>query len=173
MDSRVLALLSAICFGINPISLKAGLKGGNSDAGVFIGLMAGLPTLFLLAPSLDGFRVEGLTPLAAFYFALGGLVGVLLGRSMLYLAVARLGSARASTFKNSAPVVTSFLALIFLHELIAAQRWTGIGAVTVGLALVGNKARQAAGKVNASGIVIGVLCAAFYGIRPLFSKLGL
>lgn len=173
MDSRILALLSALCFGVNPIVLKGGLKQGESDVGVFIGLMAGLPTMVLLGPSLDGFRFDGLTPLAAFYFALGGVFGVLLGRSMLYLGIQRLGSSRASTFKNSAPVVTSVLALLFLHELVSAQRWTGIGAVTVGLALVGNKARQEAGRVNASGIVIGLLSAVFYGIRPLFSKLGL
>ncbi len=173
MDSRILALLSAFCFGINPVVLKAGLIAGDTDVGVFVGLLSGLPALMLLSPMLGGFQFVGVPLPAMVYFALGGLFGVFLGRTMLYLSIRRLGSSRASTFKNSAPVVTAVLALLFLGELVSAQRWAGIAMVTVGLALVGNTARQQAVPVTISGLVIASLSAVSYGIRPLFSKVGL
>jgi|GEM_PF-1228011 len=174
MDGRILALLSAFCFGINPIVLKVGLKDAKSDVAVFVGLISGLPLLFIVSPALGGFHFEQLPFLAALYFALGGLFGVVLGRSALYLSIKQLGSSRASTIKNGAPVVTAFLALIFLTEFIELERWGGIILVTVGLMLVGRMVRQqSAGPVTLSSLAIASLTPIFYGIRPIFSKIGL
>jgi uncharacterized membrane protein len=92
----------------------------------------------------------------------------------LYIGIERIGSARASTFKNAAPVVTALLAMIFLGESVGGLRWLGIASVTAGLIMVGNKARQAeVNRMTASGLIIAILSAVFYGLRPLFSKLGL
>lgn len=166
--------MSAFCFGINPIVLKVGLRDSNSDVGVFVGLASGLPLLLLVSPSLGGLQFGQLTALAALYFALGGLFGVVLGRTLLYMSIHRLGSARASTFKNAAPVVTAIVALIFLQEFVELRRWTGIFLVTVGLTLVGQMVkRQVTNPVTLSGLVLAGLTPVFYGIRPIFSKLGL
>lgn len=174
MDGRVLALLSAFCFGINPIVLKVGLKDAKSDVAVFVGLISGVPLLIIVSPALGGFHFEQLTFLAALYFALGGLFGVVLGRSALYLSIKQLGSSRASTIKNGAPVVTAFLALIFLAEFIELGRWGGIILVTVGLMLVGRMVKQQSiGPVTLSSLAIASLTPIFYGIRPIFSKIGL
>lgn len=174
MDARVFALLSAACFGINPVVLKAGLGKGESHMAVFVGLLTGFPILFLVAPSLGGFQWEQVTPQAVLYFALGGVSAVFLGRMTLYIGIERIGSARASTFKNAAPVFTSLLAIVFLGELVDGWRWLGVAAVTIGLIMVGQKARQqTVNRLTASGLIIAILSAVFYGLRPLFSKLGL
>jgi uncharacterized membrane protein len=174
LDARVFALLSAACFGINPVVLKAGLGKGESHMAVYAGLLTGFPILFLLAPTLGGFQWELLTWEAALYFALGGVAAVFLGRMTLYIGIERIGSARASTFKNAAPVFTALLAMIFLAERVDGLRWLGIASVTLGLIMVGQKARQqTVNRMTASGLIIAILSAVFYGLRPLFSKLGL
>ncbi len=166
--------MSAFCFGINPIVLKIGLKNATSDVAVLIGLLSGLPMLLIVSPALGGFHFNQLTALATFYFILGGLFGVVLGRSALYLSIKRLGSARASTFKNAAPVITVILALVFLREFVELERWAGIALVTMGLMLVGRMVRQQTSEpVTLSGLAIASLAPIFYGIRPIFSKLGL
>jgi uncharacterized membrane protein len=174
IDGRILAVLSAMCFGVNPIVLKVGLRNSNSEVGVFIGLLSGLPLLLLVSPTLGGFHLNQLTALATLYFALGGLFGVVLGRTLLYLSINRLGSARAVTFKNAAPVITAILALIFLQEFVEFERWVGIVLVTFGLTMVGRMVkRQTTNPVTLSGLVLASLTPVLYGIRPIFSKLGL
>ncbi len=173
MDGRLLALMSAFCFGINPIVLKKGLRGASSDVAVFVGLITGLPLLLLASPLLGGFNLGQLAPSAAIYFAVGGVLGVFLGRTLLYVSIDRLGSSRASTFKNSAPLVTAVAAFLLLSELVDTQRWLGIGLVTIGLMLVGQMARKNVKTMTAGGLAVASLTAVFYGIRPVISKLGL
>ncbi|MFN8458391.1 MAG: DMT family transporter, partial [Anaerolineae bacterium] len=143
MDGKVLALMSAFCFGVNPIVLSLGLNKANSDVAVFVGLLSGLPVLLFVSPVAGGLEFGQLTWLATFYFVLGGLFGVFLGRAFLYTSIKKLGSSRASTFKNAGPVVTSLMALIFLNELVGVGRWMGIAMVTAGLMMVGQMARRA------------------------------
>lgn len=174
MDARVFALLSAACFGINPVVLKAGLGKGESHMAVYVGLLTGFPILFALAPTLGGFQWELVTWQAILFFALGGVAAVFLGRMTLYIGIERIGSARASTFKNAAPMFTSVLAVVFLGEVITGFRWLGVLAVTLGLIMVGQRARQSdTNRLTVSGLIIAISSAVFYGLRPLFSKLGL
>ena len=173
IDGKVFALFTALCFGVNPLVLKAGLRASRSDVGVLVGLLSGLPVLMILAPALGGFHFEQLTGPAILYFMLGGPWGVFLGRTFLYLGVERLGSARTITIKNAAPVISAVLALVFLHELVSFGRWLGIVAVAMGLMLVGGTARQQANPIKISGLVFAALAAVSYGIRPIFTKLGL
>ncbi|MEE8160266.1 MAG: EamA family transporter [Acidobacteriota bacterium] len=173
MDPKVFALISAVCFGVNPIVLKLGMPGSSAEVGVFVGLLSGLPILLLLSPALGGFQFEQLVGLATLYFVLGGLFVPFMGRTFLYLSIDRLGSARAVSFKNSAPLFTAVLALLFLHESVALERWMAIGLVTAGLTLVGRMARRQTKAFTLAGFAIALLAALSYGIRPFFVKLGL
>ncbi|HZD09942.1 MAG TPA: EamA family transporter [Candidatus Binatia bacterium] len=173
MDGKVLALFSAMLFGINPIVLKVGLRDAASEVAVFIGLLSGLPLLLLLGPFLGGFHLAELRWDAGIYFALGGLLGVVFGRTLLYMSIDRIGSSRAATFKNSAPLVTALVAFLLLQEIVDAQRAGGIFLVTLGLTLIGQMARRQTGIITASGLILAMMTAFFYGVRPVISKVGL
>ena len=166
--------MSAFCFGVNPIVLKAGLNKANPSVAVLIGLLSGLPLLVLVAPTLGGFHFDELTLSAAIYFVLGGLFGIVFGRAALYWSIKELGSTRASTFKNGAPVVTAVLAIIFLSEAIAASRWGAILLVTIGLTMIGGMVQRLdLGSAKKTALMVALLPPLFYGIRPIFSKIGL
>jgi uncharacterized membrane protein len=173
LDGRIFALLSAACFGINSAVLKAGLGKGETHIAVVVGLLTGFPTILLLAPLYGGLHLNELSAPALLYFALSGASAVFMGRMLLYLGIERIGPARASTFKNAAPVFTAILAWFVLGEAVTGFRWLGILAVTLGLILIGNKARRGANPLTAAGLAIAMGSAFFYSLRPLLSKLGL
>lgn len=174
MDEKILALLSAFCFGLNPIVLKLGLrKDSRSSSAVFLGLLSGLLVLLAVAPALGGFQLDRLEWLPFLYFVLAGIFGVFLGRTFLYSSIHRIGSARASAFKNAAPLYTTILALMLLHEFVSGRRWLAIAQITCGLILLGRGAQRQTGRITPAGLLIANLASVFYGIRPIFSKLGL
>ena len=169
-----MALMSTVFFGVNPIVLAGGLQHSNSSTAVFVGLLSGLTILMMAAPGLGGLNFDQLTAQSTGYFILSGIFGVILGRSALYMAIKRLGSARASTIKHAAPVVTAFLALIYLHEQIGIERWGGIALVTIGLMIMGNMlSKKHFNRMTLSGAAFASLAPISYGIRPIFSKIGL
>ena len=173
MDPKIFSLISAVLFGINPIILKMGMPGSSAHVGVFIALVSGFPIFLLLSPVVGGLQFDQLTGLSIFYFVLGGLFVPFMGRTFLYLSIDSLGSARAVSFKNSAPLFTAALALLFLHESISLERWVAIGLVTTGLTLIGRMARRQTKAFTLTGFVTVMLAALSYGIRPFFVKLGL
>ena len=174
MDGKLLALASSVCFGINPILIKRGLKNSSSNTAVVVSLISGWIVLTLSAPGFGGFQLDKLTVDATIFFVLSGVFGVILGRVTFYWTIEKLGSSRASTVKNSAPVITTVLAVFVLNESLDLLRWGAIGLVTAGLMLIGRDANtQAKNRIVWYRVAPAVLTPLFYGMRPLFSKMGL
>jgi len=174
MDPKLFALVTAICFGLNPVTLKIGFgRGGRPDTAMIVGLLVAVPLYLALLPLAGGPHLELLTPAALIGFILGGLFGTGIGRRWLYLAIDRIGASPATAIKNSAPVVSALLAAILFDEPVTPTRWAAIVAIVVGVGLVTWKP----GTPVRSWIDIGVLAAigsaAAYGIRPLFLEFGL
>ena len=67
--------------------------------------------------------------------ALSGLVGILLGDSLLFTAVHRIGPRRAGVlFAMNAPIAAG-LGWLFLGETLSPQAWLGVGLCAGGVAL--------------------------------------
>jgi drug/metabolite transporter (DMT)-like permease len=174
MDPKLFALVTAICFGLNPVTLKMGFgRGGRPDTAMIVGLLVAVPLYVVLLPFAGGPHLELLTPAALVGFILGGLFGTGIGRRWLYIAIHRIGASPATAIKNSAPVVSALLAALLFNEPVTPIRWAAIIAIVVGVGLVTWKP----GTPMRSWLDIGVLAAlgaaAAYGIRPLFLEFGL
>src|SRR6185503_21152057 len=66
-------------------------------------------------------------------FAIGGIVGTILGRRALFDAVRMLGAARASVFHSSAPAFAFLGAWLLAGESVALRDMSLIALVWVGL----------------------------------------
>lgn len=172
MDGRVLALFSAFVFSLAPVLLAVGYRKGSADLAILMSMILGLPLLLLLSPLLGGLHLAELSRDSVLLFAVGGLLGPLLGRSLLYNSIARLGSSRAITIQNTAPLVTAIGATLVLAEPVTVQRWLAIAAIIVGLAIVGKRSAVAPYPLRASGVLLALMAAASFGIRPVLFKLG-
>jgi drug/metabolite transporter (DMT)-like permease len=174
IDPKVFALITAICFGLNPVTLKIGFsRGGRPDTGMIIGLIVAVPLYLVLLPLAGGPHLELITPPALVGFILGGLFGTGIGRRWLYIAIDRIGASPATAIKNSAPVISALLAAILLSEPVTPLRWAAIVAIVAGVVLVTWKPAQGARRWLDVGVLAAIGAAVTYGIRPLFLKFGL
>ncbi|MEX2548000.1 MAG: EamA family transporter [Chloroflexota bacterium] len=174
MGGKELALVSALCFGLNPVTLKlAFARHGRSDVAVVIGLAVAIPIYLLLLPFWGGLHIDQLTLPALGGFILGGLFGGGIGRRWMYTAIDKLGAAPATAIKNSAPVITTFLAVLLLNETVTWIQAAAIAGIVVGITLVTWKKGQGIKQLAAAGVLAAVGSAISYGIRPLFLEFGL
>jgi drug/metabolite transporter (DMT)-like permease len=174
IDPKVFALVTAICFGLNPVTLKLGFKrGGRPDTAMIVGLVVAVPLYLVLLPLAGGPHVELVTPAALTGFILGGLFGTGIGRRWLYIAIDRIGASPATAIKNSAPVISALLAAILFAEPVTPIRWVAIVGIVVGVGLVTWRPGQSVRSWVDVGVLAAVGAAITYGIRPLFLEFGL
>jgi drug/metabolite transporter (DMT)-like permease len=174
VHGKVLALMTAICFGINPVVLKLGFaRKGRSDVAVVVGLAITVPVYLLMAPLLGGISFAHMTLPAVIGFVLGGLFGGGIGRRWMYLAIEKIGASPAAAIKNSAPVITTGLAILFLGEHVTLLHWLAIVTIVVGITLVTWQRGLGWRHVLSVGVLAALGSAISYGIRPLFLKYGL
>lgn len=174
MHGKVLALMTAICFGLNPVLLKLGFaRKGRSDVAVVIGLAITVPCYLLIAPLVGGISFAHLTVPALVGFVLGGLFGGGIGRRWMYLAIDRIGASPAAAIKNAAPVITTALAIGVLGERVSPLHWLAIATIVAGITLVTWRRGLGLRQMLNVGVLAALGSALSYGIRPLFLKYGL
>ena len=174
IDPKAIALVTAIAFGLNPVTLKLGFsRGGRPDTAMIVGLFMAVPLYFAILPFAGGLHWEQVTTAALFGYVLGGLFGTGIGRRWLYIAIDRIGASPATAIKNSAPVVSALLAAIVYQEPVTPLRWAAIVAIVGGVALVTWKPGAGARRWLDYGVLFAVASALSYGVRPLFLKFGL
>lgn len=174
MDGRYLALLSAFFFGLGPVILALGYRRtASAELAILVSMLVGLPLLILIAPLLGGIQLAGLGLTTIVLFAIGGLLGPLMGRGFLYLGIERLGSSRAFTIQHTAPLITAIAAVFILAESVAAGQWFAILIIIGGMAIVGRQSRTAIpDSVRISGLMFALLAAISFGLRPVIFKMG-
>jgi DME family drug/metabolite transporter len=174
MDGKLLALMTATCFGLNPVVLKLGFnRSGTSEVALVIGLVVTVPIFLLVAPFVGGLDFAQVTVPALIGFILGGLFGTGIGRRWMYIAIERIGASPATAIKNSAPVITTFLAVLFLDEQVAIVQWLAIASIVLGITLVTWKPGAGIAQLRDVGLLAALGSALSYGIRPLFLEFGL
>jgi drug/metabolite transporter (DMT)-like permease len=170
----MLALITALCFGLNPVTLKLGFaRNGRTDVAVAVGLAVAVPIYLLLLPFWGGLHLDQLTIPAVIGFILGGLFGGGIGRRWMYIAIDKLGASPATAIKNSAPVITTILAVLFFGEQVSLFHWLAILGIVAGITLVTWKKGGGLKQLAGVGVLAAVGSALSYGIRPLFLKFGL
>lgn len=174
IDPKLLALVTAISFGLNPVTLKLGFgKGGRPDTAMIIGLVVAVPLYFAILPLAGGLHAELITAAALFGYILGGLFGTGIGRRWLYIAIDRIGASPATAIKNSAPVISALLAAVVYQEPVTPIRWAAIISIVVGVGLVTWKPGSGVRHWFDIGTAAAIGAAISYGVRPLFLKFGL
>jgi drug/metabolite transporter (DMT)-like permease len=131
----VFALLSMLCFAGNIFITRVAMSRLGADTGfpvvlavnvVFALLVFWVERLFSTTPFLFQWK-------AACWFALSGVVGIYMGRRMLFEAVHVLGPARASVLHTASPVVTLIAAWFLVDEHLGLYEILLMALVIAGL----------------------------------------
>ncbi len=174
MDPKLVALVTAISFGLNPVTLKLGFsRGGRPDTAMIVGLAIAVPLYVAMLPLAGGLHWEQVTTAALVGYVLGGLFGTGIGRRWMYIAIHRIGASPATAIKNSAPVITTVLAAMLYSEPVTPLRWLAVLAIVVGVSLVTWKPGAGIRRWFDIGVLAALGSALSYGVRPLFLKFGL
>ena len=173
IDAKVLALTTAITFGIVPVFIKMAFgRGGQTATGLMLALAFSAIVNFALALVIDP-HWELLTPTAFAAFVVGGLAGNAIGRRWSFMSVDLLGASRSSALRGSSPVITTLLAMVLYAEQVSVFQWAAILAIVVGGMLVNWNPRADRRQWVSMGVLYALAAAISYGIRPLILKYGL
>ncbi len=180
-----MALLSAFCFAASNITTRRGvMRVKDASLGGYISVFVAPPLFLLVAlilgdlPSIAAFTWKGYL-----WLGIAGIIHFVLGRSSNYWSVKYLGANMASVFSAVNIVYVILLGFFILGEHITRNMALGSLLIIIGPALLawpqkggnpgtedqsGNKPR-----LSRNGIIAGLLTGLFFGITPLFIKLGL
>lgn len=178
-----LALLSASCFACSTVFISKSATGRSDQRGVVVSIIftLGIASLVWLA-------LEGGAPVAAnpdgwwtgiVWFALAGLFAMVLGRTLLYRSIRRLGATRASAVKRLNPFFSVLLAFLLLGEAVTAADGGGMLLIAAGFGLLlwqsfAKQGREAEGGAPmAADYLWGVGAALFYAGAYIARKSGL
>jgi drug/metabolite transporter (DMT)-like permease len=124
-----------LCFAGNIFITRAAMSRMGANIGfpvvlavnvAFAALVFGVERLLTRAPFLFHWKAAG-------WFALSGVVGIYLGRRMLFDAVHILGPARASVLHTASPVVTLIAAWFLVGEHLGLYEFLLMALVMAGL----------------------------------------
>lgn len=115
------------------VFIRKSAQPGDSDNGMFFTTFF---SVMILSPAAAILVIAGNTPdwntVGVLWFVVAGILASLLGRATLFAGIGYVGSSRAAAVKNTAPIVTVGVAIVFLGERLSL-----LGAVGVGLTFLG------------------------------------
>lgn len=179
---QFLAVLSAICFAASSVFIAKGAKGGG-DRGVIFSALVTLVFALVLWLVIDGGQLPAENNLelwwGLFWFAMAGLLSVVIGRTLVYASIRKLGVTRSSAVKKATPFFSVLFALIILEELLGLWNWVGVATMAFAFILLSWKSFQ---KLSAAERAItpdaidytwGLGGAVVYALSYICRKLGL
>ena len=124
----------------------------------------------------QGNRQVDFSLLPVIFLALSGIVGIGLGDTAYFSALNNLGARRTLLMENLSPVMSAFLALVFLGEQLSIKSWCGILLTLLGVAWVISERSPVAIESKQTwrkGIVWGIIAAVTSSIGAVFSRFAL
>ncbi len=172
----VFALLAAFSAGVSHILIRVGTQHGKSTEVLVIVLLTNL-VIFVPVAAIVAYPAYELSLKSALAFAGSGIAGTILGRSFSYEGIKRIGASRSQTMVASQPLHAALIAAVVLGESVTAGHLVGILAIMAGVVMISKELRStqalALAHVSRMSFLFPLGAAFFYGIEPIFAKIGL
>lgn len=172
-----LATVAAASVACTSLGVRIGMDRGRTMDALVVVLVCNL--LILLPVTAVLYYPEyGVTLRAALAFVAAGLTGTLLGRLCYFNGISLLGASRTEPIKATQPIHGSVIAVIVLGETVTALQFVGILLIVLGVGAISwETSRDPPGALSsedaAKGVLLGIGAAFFFGIEPIWAKIGL
>jgi DME family drug/metabolite transporter len=168
----LLALLAALALAIQTVCLRYGTVTSRSGDALVVVLLVNVaflvPAAFVLGAPLHELNLRSVAA-----FATAGLVGTMAGRACFFEGVKRIGASRAESVKASQPLHATLIAVVILHETVTPGHVLSMVAIVGGVVLISYEHTRSGGESGGYTALLFPLGAAlFYGIEPVFAKVG-
>jgi drug/metabolite transporter (DMT)-like permease len=166
------ALLSAVLFAGNAVTVRIALAGTTATTLVLVSLLTNFLVLWGAA-AFSGDLRAAVQP-AALIFLGAGVLAPALARAALYNSIGMVGVARATVAANTTPIFTAAGAALFLGERITLQLAVGTVVVVLGVFLTSPPTGAAIEeRISRTGLLLALSTAVLAAISFLLRKVGL
>ena len=173
--SAFLTLAAAICAGVAQIFIRISTEHGNSNHALVVVMLINIVIIIPIA-AIVSYPEYGINLESIMAFAAAGISGTMCGRAFAYMSIKRIGASRTEAIVASQPLYAVLIAVIILRESVTIGHFAGILLIMAG---VGFLARECGSDSNSESNVAKIdfllpfASAFFYGIEPIFAKIGL
>ncbi|MGH2452394.1 MAG: EamA family transporter [bacterium] len=180
MPASAFALLSAVLFAGNAVTVRVALAGTTASTLVLVSLLTNFLVLWAAAAA-DGELRAALHP-AALIFLGAGVLAPALARAALYTSIGMIGVARATVAANTTPIFTAVGAALVLGERVSWPLALGTVVVVLGVALTSSPAGAVTegpagsvteGRISRAGLLLALSTAVLAAVSFLLRKIGL
>jgi len=161
-----LSLVTSVTNALSIVLISKGMRDADANS-------ASLTCTSIQALILSGllvFRLPELDWAAVAYFAISGIFALGIGRLLYFMAVGRLGVSVSSAIIGSNPLISTFLAIIFLGEEVVLATLMGVILVVSGVYLLSGAGDES---FRSNAILIPILSATSYALSNVIRKAGL
>ena len=133
-DGILIALIAPATFALYSIGLTPYVrKYGTYTVNLLVSLFALPPLLAVASPQLGSTHWSAIPPLGWAALAFSSLVAYALTNLLWFVAIERVGTARASVYANLQPFLGAVFALVILSETMGSFEWLGGAAIAAGI----------------------------------------
>lgn len=169
----VYALLAGLIWGISPMLFKRGLAASNVSTGTLIEQTISVMTLMVIAAVEVGLAPPQISAGAFMAFVAAGAVGASFGKIFYFKGIDKVGASKATSVKNSAPLLTTFLAVVVLGEELTFLVLAGVVLIVGGILVLTRMESRGEERQSPLGYFFyPFLAAVCFGINPVFKKIG-
>lgn len=160
MTAVLLALTSAVLFGVMTVTVRSGLaRGTAAEAATLYTLVPALAVTLVAAAAQGGWVLADVWP-----FVLAGVLGPGLSQLLFTLAIRDAGASRTSVTVGTAPLFAVVIALVVLGEPVVAGVIAGAVLIVAGGLLLASE-RDRPAHVKASGLLLALACTLAFAVR--------
>ena len=165
------ALLASFFFALSHVLMRRVLVTSNPITGAVVSVGISMVVLWSIVPffmPLSSF----LNPVVG-YFILGGIFAPGLGRALNFVAISRMGVARAIPLVNISPMFASILAVFFVGEVWTLQNIIGTSFIVVGVIILSRRGDEERMQWRRVDLVYPIMAALAFAIASNVRKIGL
>jgi uncharacterized membrane protein len=168
------ALMAGVLWGLSPLLLKRAIKHTNVSNATLVEQHVAVILLAGLAAANGEIGAVDFTGQAFWAFFLAGAVGASFGKVFYYRGIDKVGASKATSVKNSSPLLTAILAVVFLGEDVNGFILAGILTIILGIAVL-TQTRESGGRSvdRLQYFLFPLIAALCFGINPIFKKIGM
>lgn len=171
---QMACLVAALCWAFSVSYFRAPIARWGAVPVNFSKSLIAVTLLGLTALVSGQLAVLGEAPSSALWaLVISGWIGLSLGDSALFQAVAKIGGHRTLLLQTLAPIVTAILAHLLFAETMPGRQLLGAVVILAGVAVVVAPAGEARSDLPASGVAWAVLAAICQGTGVALTKMGM
>jgi drug/metabolite transporter, DME family len=168
------ALLAGLLWGVSPLLFKHGLASSNVSTGTLIEQSISVLALIIIAAAQTGPGHFAISTEAVLAFMAAGAVGASFGKIFYFKGIDKVGVSKATSLKNSSPLLTTFLAVVVLGEELTFLVVAGVVLIVGGILVLTRRDTGDEEQRSPLGYFsYPFLAAVCFGINPIFKKVGL